>query len=61
MVVFRVVFAILAFILGSSFGSFAALVAYRVPRGISIIKPDSYCTSCQNPIKPIDNIPVFLL
>lgn len=59
MVAFRVVFAILAFILGSSFGSFAALVAYRVPKGISIIKPDSHCTSCQNPIKPIDNIPVL--
>ncbi len=59
MVAFRIIFEILAFVLGASFGSFAALVAYRLPKGISIIKPDSYCTHCQKPIKTIDNIPVL--
>lgn len=48
-----------AFVFGTVFASFAGVVAYRVPKGQSILKPDSYCPSCHNDIKPYDNIPIL--
>ena len=53
----------LAFILGAIVGSFLNVVIYRLPRGLSIIGPRSFCPFCGNPIKPYDNIPLvsFLL
>lgn len=51
--------AIFAFIFGAVFASFGGVVAYRVPKGQSIIKPDSYCPSCRKNIKPYDNIPII--
>ncbi len=41
------------------FGSFLNVVAFRLPRRESIVKPRSRCTSCQAPIKPYDNIPIL--
>lgn len=46
-------------IMGALFGSFLNVVAYRLPRHESIVKPRSRCTSCGTPVKPYDNIPVF--
>jgi leader peptidase (prepilin peptidase) / N-methyltransferase len=40
-------------------GSFLNVVAYRVPRGESLISPGSHCPSCNTPVKPYDNIPVI--
>src|SRR3954470_1961092 len=40
-------------------GSFLNVVAYRLPRGESLVKPRSRCPSCETPIKPYDNIPVI--
>ncbi len=51
--------AIFAFIFGAVFASFAGVVAYRVPKGQSIIKPDSYCPSCRKNIPSYDNIPII--
>lgn len=51
--------AVFAFIFGAIFASFAGVVAYRVPKGQSIVKPDSYCPSCHKHIKPYDNIPIL--
>lgn len=51
--------AIFAFVFGAVFASFGGVVAYRVPKGQSIIKPDSYCPSCRKNIKPYDNIPII--
>ena len=59
MIVFKILFSILAFALGTSLASFAGVVAYRLPQSLSISKPNSYCTSCQKPIKIYDNIPII--
>jgi len=40
-------------------GSFLNVVIYRVPLGISIIRPPSSCPHCKKRIKFYDNIPVF--
>jgi leader peptidase (prepilin peptidase)/N-methyltransferase len=50
------VFAALA---GLVTGSFLNVVAYRLPRGESLVAPGSHCTSCGVPVKPYDNIPVL--
>ncbi len=47
------------FFIGTAAGSFLNVVIYRVPKGISIIKPDSHCPYCKRPIKPWENVPVF--
>lgn len=54
---------IFIFIIGLIFGSFFNVLIYRTPRGISIIKPNSFCPYCQKRIKFYDNIPLisFLL
>ena len=45
-------------VLGLLIGSFLNVVIYRVPAGLSIIRPGSSCPSCHTPISPRDNIPV---
>ncbi len=44
---------------GMVVGSFLNVVAWRVPRGESIIRPGSRCTSCGKAIRWYDNIPVI--
>ena len=44
--------------LGLIFGSFATVVAYRVPRGRSIVTGRSKCPSCDAQIAWYDNIPL---
>jgi len=44
--------------LGLMIGSFLNVVAYRVPRGESLVKPGSHCTTCGEPVRPWDNVPV---
>ena len=46
-------------LLGLVIGSFLNVVAWRVPRGESINHPGSHCPVCENPLRPIDNIPVI--
>lgn len=50
---------IFSFILGAVLGSFLNVCIYRLPRGESIAFPPSHCTSCSNPIKFYDNIPIL--
>jgi leader peptidase (prepilin peptidase) / N-methyltransferase len=52
---------LLAFVapLGLIIGSFLNVVAYRLPRGESIVKPRSRCTSCGKEVRAIDNVPVL--
>ena len=59
MLAFKILFSIFAFVFGAVFASFAGVVAYRCPKGLSIIKPDSYCPSCKKPIQAKDNIPIL--
>ena len=49
---------VVAAIGGLLIGSFLNVVAWRVPRGESIVKPGSHCPGCDHPVRPSDNIPV---
>jgi leader peptidase (prepilin peptidase) / N-methyltransferase len=51
--------AALAGAFGLLIGSFLNVVAYRLPRGESVLFPASHCPSCDTPIKPYDNVPVL--
>ncbi|WP_172673582.1 prepilin peptidase, partial [Calditerricola satsumensis] len=44
---------------GLLFGSFLNVVAYRVPRGISVIWPPSACPHCGGRLAPRDLVPLF--
>src|SRR5207247_7772662 len=50
--------AVMAFILGTILGSFLNVVIYRLPRGLSIVRPGSRCPHCHTLIRPRDNIPL---
>ncbi len=50
---------IFVIIIGLIFGSFLNVVIYRLPLNKSLVKPGSYCASCNTPIKPYDNIPIL--
>ena len=45
--------------LGLIFGSFGTVVAYRVPRGESVVTGRSKCPSCGHTITALENIPFF--
>ena len=51
------------FMLGAIFGSFFYVVAYRIPKGESIVYPPSHCPNCNHRLEPWELIPVvsFLL
>lgn len=51
--------AAFAGVLGAVFGSFLNVVAYRLPRRESLVRPASRCPACEAPIRPYDNIPVL--
>ena len=44
--------------LGLVIGSFLNVVAYRLPRGESLVRPRSRCTGCGTAVKAYDNLPV---
>jgi leader peptidase (prepilin peptidase)/N-methyltransferase len=46
-------------IVGAMIGSFLNVVIHRLPRGQSIVFPNSTCPKCHNRIKPYDNIPIL--
>src|ERR1700743_1691414 len=48
-----------AFVFGSRWGSFLNVVIYRVPRGMSVVRPASHCPGCGAPVRAFDNIPLF--
>jgi len=59
MEIIKVAFYIIFFISGLVMGSFLGVVAYRLPRRLSIIKPASFCSNCKKKIPFYDNIPVL--
>jgi len=44
---------------GLVLGSFFNVVIYRLPRGLSLLRPPSSCPGCGARIKPYDNVPVL--
>ena len=51
--------AAVAGVFGAVIGSFLNVVAYRLPRGESLVTPGSRCPACGTPIKAYDNVPVL--
>jgi leader peptidase (prepilin peptidase) / N-methyltransferase len=45
-------------ICGAAFGSFVNVLAYRMPRRESVVKPRSRCPGCGTTIRAYDNIPI---
>jgi leader peptidase (prepilin peptidase)/N-methyltransferase len=43
---------------GLALGSFLNVVAARLPRGLSVVRPRSACMHCGTEIRPRDNVPV---
>jgi leader peptidase (prepilin peptidase)/N-methyltransferase len=54
------VIAVIAAALGGLLvGSFLNVVAHRLPRGESLVRPRSRCTDCGTQLRAIDNLPVI--
>lgn len=51
-------FAAAIFVFGLALGSFLNVCIHRLPRGLSIVLPNSKCPKCNTPIKFYDNVPV---
>lgn len=49
----------MAFLWGTLWGSFANVAIWRLPRGLSVVRPGSACPACETPIAWYDNIPVL--
>ncbi len=45
--------------IGACIGSFLNVVAYRTPRGMSVVWKPSHCPRCGHDIRPRDNLPVL--
>jgi len=53
------IFWVFSFLLGLCVGSFINVVAWRWPRGQSVVYPSSHCPKCQEKISWFDNIPLL--
>jgi leader peptidase (prepilin peptidase) / N-methyltransferase len=49
----------IAFLIGASVGSFVNVVAWRMPRDLSIVTPGSFCESCERTLPYWSNIPIL--
>jgi leader peptidase (prepilin peptidase)/N-methyltransferase len=52
-------FWMITFCLGAAIGSFLNVVIYRLPRGMSLIRPPSHCVSCGVRLRILDLIPIL--
>ena len=48
-----------AFVIGTCIGSFLNVIIYRFPNDLSIIKPRSFCPSCNTQLTWRENIPLI--
>jgi leader peptidase (prepilin peptidase)/N-methyltransferase len=57
--IYEIVFAVFAFVLGATVGSFLNVVIYRLPRGMSVNEPRrSFCPGCEKQIPWHRNLPI---
>jgi leader peptidase (prepilin peptidase)/N-methyltransferase len=54
-----VLLVVLAAVGGLLVGSFLNVVAWRLPRGESLVAPGSHCPGCAHPVRAYDNVPVL--
>jgi leader peptidase (prepilin peptidase)/N-methyltransferase len=54
----EVLYTMMFFILGTIMGSFYNVVGYRLPNGMSLIKPASHCPNCNHRLGPMELIPI---
>lgn len=52
-------YAVPFFLFGLVFGSFLNVCIYRLPRGLSVVRPGSACPRCKTPIHWYDNVPLL--
>ncbi|MCK4592976.1 prepilin peptidase [bacterium] len=52
-------YAFVILVLGLVVGSFANVLIYRIPRGISILRPSSFCPECKKALTVNEKIPVL--
>lgn len=45
-------------LVGLAIGSFLNVVAYRLPRGMSVVRPPSHCPACKTRLTALDMVPV---
>jgi len=55
----RWLIALWLFAMGGAIGSFLNVVVYRLPAGMSLLRPGSHCPACKHPIRWFDNVPIF--
>ena len=55
----RFLFGFFAFWMGAIVGSFLNVVVWRVPRGMSLLRPPSTCPKCGHRIRPWENVPIL--
>ena len=55
----NILFYLIIFAMGITFGSFYTLAVYRIPKGQDITHTHSYCPNCKHKLGILDLIPVF--
>lgn len=56
---FELISALPAGVVGLAVGSFGTVVAERVPKGESLLRPASHCDSCERPLRSLENVPLL--
>lgn len=55
----RILLYVAAFVWGAIWGSFLNVCIYRLPLGLSVLRPPSHCPRCDNRLRPWHNVPIF--
>lgn len=55
----RGLYTVFIWIIGCIFGSFYNVVGYRIPNGLSIVRPGSFCPKCNHNLKWYELIPII--